>query len=526
MNSLNSEQQIAVDSNASHILCLAGAGTGKSFTLLSRIARLVKSGVDPRSILALTFTNAAAAEMRHRYKQHCKDQRIPEFRTFHSFCYHLLAIDKAVRNQLGYVDLPAIASESKMRQLELSVKAKCGITLTDSQIANPSKLAMKDKFQYDLYMKAKNKELRIQNIITFDMLCYNICALFTENSPIVEKYKNRYTYIFVDEFQDTDPKQYDFVKSFANANLFVVGDALQNIYSFRGSDSSIIKSLSCDADWQTIKLYQNYRSTSEICNFANSVSTYADLNYRIEIQSEHSGDAVEERVSSTNMYAEIAEIAQNCKGTLAVLARTNSEVSEICAYLSSKGIVFDTSSKPIDYQNILMSAIDIDHMYSWLSTLLDKQSAIELLRVVSISCAEDEKFDKLNYLLTTYKYKPAIRSNYKLIEDVKSVLLDEKLLPFQKCTDILNMFKIRNVIVDTTATQPADLVEYLNDVIDSTETSFVYVGTIHSSKGLEYDTVVLTGVDGDTFKLRGEDNLNLYYVGITRAKNRLIIYKY
>ena len=118
MNTLNKEQSVAVMSDDKKILCLAGAGTGKTFSMIERIARLVSSGVDPASILALTFTNAAAFEMRSRFQNRCKGCTIPEFRTFHSFCYSLMAVDKEVRRKLGYTQMPSLATDSNKKQIE------------------------------------------------------------------------------------------------------------------------------------------------------------------------------------------------------------------------------------------------------------------------------------------------------------------------------------------------------------------------------------------------------------------------
>ena len=526
---LNTEQALAVNCRERKILCLAGAGTGKSYTLLSRISRLVSEGVNPGQILALTFTNAAAAEMKHRYVRDNPETICPEFRTFHGFCYHLLAINPSIRKHLGYTELPTIASDTLINQIDLEVKSSCGIKLSNSQIADPTKLNMKDKFQYDLYLKAKDKVLKSRNLITFDILCYTICDMFVKDNELVQKYKKKYKYIFVDEFQDTDKRQYDFVKSFSDSDLFIVGDALQAIYAFRGADSSIIKALSTDPEWYTVKLYQNYRSTSQICEFANATSKYADPDYRIAIASNSQGDEVQERKMSSNYMQDMLNLAASASGSLAILVRTNSEVADICSQLSKHGISYDTSNKPMDYKSILMSAIDSDYMYSWLSSLLDKATALELLRVVSVKSAEAaqsaSEFDKLEYLLTTYQNKPAIRNNANTVNAVKDILYDDSRMTFQKCADILQLFRIPpQIIVQSDMSSPQELVDYLMEVIDNVPTQFIYVGTIHSSKGLEYDSVVLLGVNGTSFKLYGEDNLNLYYVGITRAKSHLYIY--
>ena len=117
---LNKQQELAVNSDSRTILCLAAAGCGKTKTLVTRIATSVQKGVDPRRILALTFTNAAAAEMKERYKHFPGvdlSKGTPEFRTFHSFCYSLIIKDKVVRNRIGYSQIPKLCDEKKLKKL-------------------------------------------------------------------------------------------------------------------------------------------------------------------------------------------------------------------------------------------------------------------------------------------------------------------------------------------------------------------------------------------------------------------------
>lgn len=289
MSSLNEQQQKAVDLNADKILCLAGAGTGKTFCMLSRISRLVDDGADPSSILVLTFTNAAAFEMRERYKRNHSERVVPEFRTFHSFCYSIISRDGNVREALGYTKVPKIATDAELHRIETLAKEKCGTKLSNDKIKGKVPLTPKEQFELDVYNKCVDKILKSSGLITFNILCYDVCDLFVTDHESILDYKERYKYLFVDEFQDTDPRQYDFITSFKDSSLFVVGDALQAIYSFRGADSSIIMGLANSSDWQTVKLFKNYRSTEEICDFANSNSNYADDSYRIEIEGQRYG---------------------------------------------------------------------------------------------------------------------------------------------------------------------------------------------------------------------------------------------
>lgn len=529
MSTLNSQQAEAVNLTAKKILCLAGAGTGKTFSMISRISRLVDEGVDPSSILVLTFTNAAAFEMQQRYRKSHMNQQMPNFRTFHSYCYSLIATDPAIRKSLGYSKVPNIADEYDMQKLSQTALMQSGVHLSKKQIQQGNNLSIQQEYELDLYKKFLDKLLKQENLITFDILCYSVCDLFVKDAECIRNQKEQYKYIFVDEFQDTDPRQYDFVSSFKDANLFVVGDALQAIYSFRGADSSIIKRLANDPEWVTVKLYQNYRSTKPICNFANRMSTYADKSYRIEIASDKDGPTVFVDDGSMVSWNEpvdgihcesVAVSLTECKGTSAVLCRTNAEVDYMIEFLESRGISCRTGKRNVDATHILKSVLDNRYMIDWLSTFLNANKYAEYIR---ISFIEDYQ-NPLQGFLENFGSARGIEERASCVLKIRSILKAPGKLAFQRCSDILNVLDIKNVIIDTNAITVAEILDYLMSVVNEEESSDIYVGTIHSSKGLEYDNVFLLGVGDKSFKLNSEDNKNLYYVGITRAKTNLYVY--
>ena len=161
----NKEQLQAINSTSDRILCLAGAGAGKTATMINRVSKLVNDGVDPTTILALTFTNAAGAEMRERYEKQNIGKGVPEFRTFHSFCYSIMCKDPAIRSALGYEEIPGIASDAQEKAIEEKAKTQCKISLTKEQLDNRDGLNKKEQFQADLYDKAINRLMRASNFI-------------------------------------------------------------------------------------------------------------------------------------------------------------------------------------------------------------------------------------------------------------------------------------------------------------------------------------------------------------------------
>ena len=532
----NEAQLKAINSDDSKILCLAGAGTGKTFTLIERIGRLVSDGYcQGDNILALTFTNAAAFEMRERYARKFaqSNSKLPEFRTFHAFCYSLLSKDVAIRSRMGYSapTPPQICDDAQMKEITKGVKLKCNIKLSDAKLENPDLLSHNDKYMYDLYMKALKYELGRRNVITFDMLCYEICKLFEDDDPIIQHYKSKYHYIFVDEFQDTDPKQWQFVKSFTHSHLFIVGDALQALYGFRNADSSIIKGLSNNPDWTVVKLYQNYRSTKQICDFANQMSTYAESTYRIEIESEREGLPVCQSVtcdgdrfkpvSQEQLWA-ILDDVEKLTGSTAILCRQNDEKTEIINYLESVDVPVTSSKLYEEATHMFESAKDNNYLVSWLATYLNESAYLDWLRILALhDCPDDvAKFRLFKEITANHKI---ISDNIKKITQIRSIMKSPCASEDKQC-QIFKLLKVRKSKIKQGLNNNTEIADYISEVLGSSIEADIYVGTIHSAKGLEYDNVILVGVGGSRFALNTDEQLNCYYVGITRAKKWLKIY--
>lgn len=536
---LNDQQIEVINSNKPLILCLAGAGAGKTACLTRRVARLVNDGVDPKSILALTFTNAAAFEMGQRYRvleEVDPTKQMPEFRTFHSFCYSLIIKDKDVREKLGYAKVPEICEDQRIETIKKEVKLATKCSLSAAKLNDPTaKLTLQEQFEKEVYDKEVRRRIRDENIITFDMLCYNVCALFQKNDPVTHKYKQRYKHILVDEWQDTDPKQYKFLASFpASTSMFCCGDALQSIYAFRGCSNEFIKMQSRDEDWHKIRLFENYRSTNQICEFANNFSeTYAHPAYRIAMHGQRDGSDVEVIKGSWTNYdtpvcpAHLNELVRRLKDSKtqsAVLLRTNKEVDEVCRALDDNEIVYVRGNKSSEAIDMLRSVLDDSYMIQWLSnTFLDAKKYGDYIRL----SAQLEEVT-LQWFLDTFKTTTKVTSHAKKIFEIREIMIDGNLdlaAKFAKVTKLLSIKKLINADdIETTCTSE-EFIQRIIDKMKEAEESKLYVGTVHSSKGLEYDTVYLMGVDDYMFQLGTEEMNNLYYVGITRAKNHLVVFR-
>ena len=519
---------IAVDSPDHSFLTEHYIVTHNTKTMIERISRLVSDGVAPSSILALTFTNAAAAEMKSRYEKAHLGKETPEFRTFHSFCYSILCKDPNIRAALNYESVPQIASEAQERAIEERAKAQCHITISKEHLMHRESLTKKELFQADLYDKAVNRLMRSENLITFDKLNSEVSNLFASDHPATKLYKEQYKYICVDEFQDTDSIQIKFLNSFTDVHLYFCGDVLQNIYSFRGTSNEFIKLLASTPDWEKIKLFTNYRSTKQICEYANKFSAkYADASYKIEMRGTRDGERVVTKlIDGPSNYNAINPrdlddvIKENAKlsGTTAILCRTNREVSFVTSYLKKQGVEY-TTNRETNNQHLIECALSDTYMLGRLASYLSSDKYGEYLRL-----AAQVKNPNAEWFLSQYGSVPQIRADAKIISQLRIIAASSEPMDVKlgKVVDLLGLQSISKSSKNYTGRA---FLEYLKDAVNDIKTSELYVGTIHSVKGLEYDNVFVMNVGSYSFKLNNEDEKNLFYVAVTRAKNRLYVYE-
>jgi len=319
LNQLNKEQLDAVVHTVGPVMIIAGAGSGKTRVLTYRIANLLSEGVDPFNILALTFTNKAAREMKERVINLIGDgdARNVWMGTFHSVFAKILRIDG---HHLGYPSNYTIYDSTDSKRLiktiisdmELDVKvyppafvasrismAKSSLISTTAYANDPDILSADDSSRKplikDIYSTYQARLIRA-DAMDFDDLLFNTYKLFAQFSKVLYKYQQKFKYILVDEYQDTNHAQYLIVKSLAanTENICVVGDDAQSIYGFRGANISNILNFKSDyPDFKLFKLEQNYRSTKTIVDAANKVITYNKDQIKKTVWTEnHSGELI------------------------------------------------------------------------------------------------------------------------------------------------------------------------------------------------------------------------------------------
>ena len=286
---LNDEQIKPVLDTEGQVLVLAGAGSGKTRVLTYRIAHLIKDlGVKPYNILAITFTNKAAKEMRERVNALVGENCPVWVSTFHSFCARIL---RSEIEKIGYGSNFTIYSETETDRViknildeeqinDKNLKSKIKFHISNAKNGGYSPLKYKEKFDFedsdlitDVFIKYE-KRLKNNNALDFDDLLLKTLELFLKCDDVLEKYSEKFRYVHVDEFQDTNKIQYMLVRLLSNKykNIFVVGDEDQSIYGWRGAEiSNILDFKKNFPDAKIYKLERNYRSTSNILSAANSI---------------------------------------------------------------------------------------------------------------------------------------------------------------------------------------------------------------------------------------------------------------
>ena len=352
--------------------------------------------------------------------------------------------------------------------------------------------------------------------------------LFASDDSATQYYKNKYKYILVDEFQDTDFHQIKFLNSFPNTNFYFCGDCLQNIYSFRGTSNEYIKALSNAPDWEKIRLFTNYRSTNQICEYANNFSKkYADASYWIEMKGMRDGEKVKTILTDPpakyssihpNSINSVVNELETLSGTSAILCRTNKEVSAVSNYLKDLGLTFNTG-KDTKIPYLIACTLSDIYMIDWLASYLPANKYGEYIRL-----STQTKDPNLSWFLRLYGSNAQIKDDVRTITQLKDIA--NMHTPIADRIDaVAELLDIENIAKPDQEYYGEDFLKYLKDTVSKTGMAELYVGTIHSVKGLEYDNVFVMNVGSYSFRLDTEEMKNLFYVAITRAKNRLYVYK-
>lgn len=589
LETLNENQLKAVNHKEGPCLVIAGAGSGKTRVLTTRIAYLIQSGIPSYKILAITFTNKAAREMRERLEVLVPDHKA-FVGTFHSLGiriirenYSTLGLDNnftildsddvtsIIRKLLkdkGYD--PKIYSPSYIKNRISFIKNEM---LNDSQIDQFFNTPA-EKVAKEIYYAYIDK-LRINNSVDFDDLLKLPVDLFTHHSQVLEYYQDKFPYILIDEYQDTNEVQYKLSKMLAKKykNIFVVGDSNQAIYAFRGSNYKNILNFEKDyKDATVITLNQNYRSTKTILDAANSViknnkerkdvELFSDLGKGINIKYMR---AYDEKHEIKQVIDHINKLKQEgfSYNNIGVLYRTNGQARVIEEQFLKENIPYKVVGSYYFY-----ARKEIKDLIAYLRLILNHQDEISLRRVINvpkrgigqttidklekealqqgmsmfeaISKGKELEFKRLILNLTEEANNLSLTELIELILEKSGMRQDlESIKTLEAELRLENLMEFKSITASfeerTGSVNLGDFLEEISLIADISEhkesNDEVTLMTIHSAKGLEFEVVFLVGMEEGIFphtnSLMEENGLEeerrLCYVGITRAKKQLFI---
>lgn len=594
-NDLNPAQLSAVMHKKGPVLVIAGAGSGKTKTLTYRVARLIEDGIKPENILLLTFTKKAAAEMLSRATLVLDDRcEKVAGGTFHSFANIILRkYSKFLKLKSNFTILDKSDCEDIINHItgqmfpkkEKRFPKKSTILEIYSKSVNketPTKQIIEEEFPQFAHCEDKIIEVhkayvgykRENSVLDYDDLLLYVKLLLENNEGLRKKLSNQYQYIMVDEYQDTNTLQADVIKLLASehSNIMAVGDDAQSIYSFRGANyRNILDFPKLFEGTEIIKLEQNYRSTQNILKLTNTIISKAKEKYAKTLFSNIESPIVPALICAKNTQMEADFICQR----ILELLDEDVNLSDICVLARnarmSYALEIELSKRAIPYQKFggpkFMETAHIKDIVSHLRVIINPDDIISLNRILlllkgvgattvnniipiikgnlnpNIKLLPSNKTTSLVPLLKTLenlRSQIPMRKPSDIVEDVIEYyrpILKDKYDDYNKREKDLDHFQylseqysnLEDFISDMALEPPDASIEgmYKRNSDDEALT----ISTIHSAKGLEWDSVFIIGaVDGRfpsaySFNSAEEmdEELRLMYVATTRAKNNLYI---
>ena len=569
LKDLNKEQLEAVRQQDGPMIILAGAGSGKTRVLTYKVINLIKQGTDPDNILMVTFTNKAANEMKERmYKFFQKDPQqlsnLPTISTFHALCAKILRIDGQFlgipKNFVIYDDQDQKDAVKQAFEL-LGISAK---EYKPSSVLNnisQAKNELIDENEYPNYARGHFQEivsrtyvvyqkiLKENAALDFDDLILKTVELFKKFPEVLEKYQNKFKYILVDEYQDTNHAQYLLTKLLSKRwnNICVVGDFSQSIYSFRGADFLNLAKFREDfKDTKTFSLSQNYRSTQKILDAATAVISKNNTHPILKLWTENETgeevtvyESLNEQKEADFIVDKILELKYENPDLrnydFCVLYRTNAQSRVIEEVFIHRGIPYILIGGTRFYERK-----EIKDVLSFLRVLANSKDKVSLKRIERLGKGRTTKFTEFQ---NEFLEKNA--DDFATIDILDSVLKKTEYLSLYDEKDEEDEQRLENIKeLRSVAIEFADLNQFLENVSlveqeympdhvrdEQGKKDAVNMMTLHAAKGLEFRVVFMVGMEEGLFphsrsmmdKNELEEERRLCYVGMTRAKEKLFL---
>lgn len=595
LEKLNDKQREAAAQVDGSILILAGAGSGKTRTITYRIANMIENvGINPYSILAVTFTNKAAKEMRERVESLIGEEaKKCTISTFHSFGVKLL---RMYAKELGYDSNFTIYDGDDQKRIVKTILKEYGLEkINDREIASLiSKIKEEDlsvkEYEYinknfaEIYEKY-NRNLKSNNAMDFSDILVNTYNLL-KLPHILERIQNKYRYVMIDEYQDTNNLQYKIIDLIAkkNLNLCVVGDENQSIYGFRGANISNILNFEKNySNSKIIKLEENYRSTSVILEAANEVIKNNKSSKDKKLWTQNENGELIQILECDNGRDEVNKIIdiireEHSKGVpykdITILYRTNAQ-----SRIFEEGFLRYNIPHKVFGGISFYARAEIKDIVAYLSVIANPKDELNLTRILNVpkrklgdkgleKIVEFARENKLS-LLESLNYindiaglnsvtKEKLMELYNIIKDYQEMVsyettseivngllekigyldyVQENYDNYETRLENIDEFKnsileLENIVGDLRLNEYLENISLVSATDDLEESNdYVKLMTIHNSKGLEFPIVFIVGFENEIFpgnKALNDDNeleeeRRLCYVAITRAEKKLYL---
>lgn len=562
LNHLNKAQQEAVKNTDGPMIILAGAGSGKTRVLMYKMLYLIKEkSISANNILAVTFTNKAAKEMKERMRKVFKEELThsqkgvdPTIATFHALCAKILRIEGqrvGLSSKFAIYDTQDQVDVIKEAMTFLSISTKdykphsilSMISGAKNELLNPDAYAAISRGHFQetasLVYRTYQRILKENDAVDFDDLILQTVRLFTENPNILERYQDKFHYILIDEYQDTNKAQYTLAKLLAHkrSNICVVGDFSQSIYSWRGADFTNLSKFEKDfLNTKTFELSQNYRSTQNILDGADSVIKRNTTHPVLTLWTENQRGEEITVFEAKNEQNEVEFILNNIKNYLykdvAILYRTNAQSRAVEEIFLHFGVPYILIGGTRFYERK-----EIKDVVSMLRAISNPKDTISTKRVEKLGKGKFKKF--LDYRETLNLFDLEKKATIELLDTVLEkvnylALFDEndeedrsRLENIKELKSVATMFPDINLFLENIS-----LVEQESlPVKESEKNNAITLMTLHSAKGLEFKVVFMIGMEEGLFphsralmdKNELEEERRLAYVGMTRAKEKLFL---
>jgi len=563
LKELNKDQLAAVIQKNGPMIILAGAGSGKTRVLTYKVIYLIEQGVDPSNILMITFTNKASTEMKERMQKFFEEDEItdlPTISTFHALCAKILRIDG---ERIGIPKNFLIYDSQDQKDAIKQAFETLGISMKEykpSSVLNSisgAKNELINENEYPQFARGHFQEivaktylvyqkiLKEYGALDFDDLILKTVELFRKEPEILKKYQNKFMYVLVDEYQDTNHAQYLLTKMLSGRwnNICVVGDFSQSIYSFRGADFLNLAKFKDDfKDVKTFSLSQNYRSTQKILDAASAVIAKNNTHPVLKLWTENeTGEEVIVRESLNEQKEGEFIVDQILKlkyenpdfknYDFSVLYRTNAQSRAIEEIFINRTIPYILIGGTKFYERK-----EIKDVLACLKVLANSKDKVSLKRIEKLGKGRFAKFlefqrnSKLD-LPTLEILDNVIKAvDYLSLYDEKDEEDQQRLENIKELRSVAITFpEINQFLENVSLVEQEHMPDHIKD--EKGKKNAVNMMTLHAAKGLEFKVVFMVGMEEGLFphsrsmmdKNELEEERRLCYVGMTRAREKLYL---